>query len=239
MNRKLAVACIALFSFGAIAAHADTVTFVGTGSGSDGSLAANAIVTTSSGQVQITLTNTLAASAFRSAGQALSDFSFTLGNLTSGPGTLGATSATGQMGNISSTGGVSYTTGSPTRFLGANGQGALTVTGNTILLEAIGGGQPSEMIAPSVANGAIFTSANQGVQNFDAYVIGPASFTLFLPNVTAATTITSGSFSFGTGPDTTIAVTPRSTPAVPEPSSIAQLGTALLGAAGIMKRRLS
>jgi hypothetical protein len=39
---------------------------------------------------------------------------------------------------------------------------------------------------------------------FSPFVVGPASFTLAFAGVTAATTVTSAQFSFGTGPDTFI-----------------------------------
>jgi hypothetical protein len=41
---------------------------------------------------------------------------------------------------------------------------------------------------------------------FSPYVDGPATFTLHLSGVTAATTISSATFSFGTGPETFITV---------------------------------
>jgi hypothetical protein len=70
-------------------------------------------------------------------------------------------------------------------------------------MEAIGGGQPSQMILPS---GGSFTNANASITNgmFSPFVVGPASFTLAFSGVTAGTTVTSAQFSFGTGPDTFI-----------------------------------
>ena len=73
-------------------AGAATVTLSGTGTGNDGALGASAVFTTSTGLLTVTLSNTLAANVIRSAGQAVSDLSFTLSNA---PGTLGATTATG------------------------------------------------------------------------------------------------------------------------------------------------
>jgi hypothetical protein len=68
-------------------------------------------------------------------------------------------------------------------------------------MEAIGGGQPSQLILSGVT-----TSSNASIQGgqFNPFVIGPATFTLALSGVTAATTITQVTFSFGTGPDTFI-----------------------------------
>ncbi|HEX3572896.1 MAG TPA: PEP-CTERM sorting domain-containing protein [Acidobacteriaceae bacterium] len=217
-------------------AHAATITYTGTGSGSDGSLSASAAFTTSAGSLQVTLTDLLSASVIRSQGQALSDITFTLSNAA---GTLGTTSASGQLGNVSSTGVVTYTTGTPTRWLGTGG-GAFSVSGSTVALEAIGGGQPTEMIAPTIANGGTYTNVVQGFQNFDPYVIGPATFSLALSGVTSSTTITGVTFSFGTGPDTFVTGVPSTTPpATPEPSSLALLGTGLLGAVTLLRRKFA
>ena len=61
--------------------------------------------------------------------------------------------------------------------------------GNTITLETIGGGQPDQMILPA---GTTYPAANASITNgmFSPYVYGPATFTLALSGVTAATTIT-------------------------------------------------
>jgi hypothetical protein len=221
---------------GASTAHADSITYTATGSGSDGSLGATAAFTTGTGTISIVLSDTLAASVIRSAGQALSDLSFTLSNA---PGTLGATTASGQLGNVSGTGVVTYTTGSPTRWFGAGGQGSFTISGNTIRLESIGGGQPSQMIIPTMTNGGTYTNVNNGFQNFDPYVIGPATFTLALSGVNPNTTVTGATFSFGTGPDTFVPGTGGTTPPIPEPSSLVLIGTGLIGATGMLRRKLA
>jgi hypothetical protein len=96
--------------------------------------------------------------------------------------------------------------GDPVRWLGQGppppgGTGFFRIVGNTITMEAIGGGQPSQLILSGVT-----TSANASIQGgqFNPFVIGPATFTLALSGVTAATTITQATFSFGTGPDFSI-----------------------------------
>ena len=75
---------------------------------------------------------------------------------------------------------MTYTTGW-VRFLGMGppprGSGTFSITGDTILMEAIGGGKPSEMIAPAIANGGTYMNVNNaGFQQFDSYTIGPAMF---------------------------------------------------------------
>lgn len=202
------LAAVGIYALAGQPAAADMITFTASGSGSDGPLAADAHFTTGAGFIDITLTNDLAANVIRSAGQALSDISFTLSNA---PGTLGTTTATGQQGNVSGAGLVTFTSGSPVRFLGKGppppgGRGTFSITGDTILMEAIGGGKPSQMIAPAIANGGTYTNVNNGFQQFDPYTIGPAMFVLDLSGVSASTTVTAATFSFGTGPDTFISV---------------------------------
>src|SRR5438445_2685983 len=200
------LAGISIYALAVQPAAAVSITLNASGSGTDGPLSASAAFTTSSGLLSVTITNTLAASLIRSAGQTVSDLSFTLSNT---PGTLGATTATGQLANIGANGSVTDVSGSPLRWLGQGppppgGQGTFSIVGN-LTMEALGGGQPSQLLLPSSTS---FTNANSSITGgqFNPFVVGPETFTLHLSGVTAATTISSSTFSFGTGPETFITV---------------------------------
>jgi hypothetical protein len=228
---SLFTAAILTWALGPGSAGASMSTFTGTGSGSDGSLSAKAIITTGAGSLTVVLSNELAANVIRSQGQAVSDIKITLSNTA---GTLGAETAAGQFGNISAGGLVTYTatdanTGDTTPISWFSGTGA-GVSGSTVTLETIGGGQPSQMITPFIANGGDFGTVPSGITNFNSYVIGPATFTFTLAGVTSATKVTSATFSFGTGPDTFV-------PGVPEPSVFACAGTVTLFGLGLAWRR--
>ena len=186
-------------------AAAASIGFSASRSGFDGPLAASAAFTTSAGLLSVTITNGLSPIQIRDAGQTVSGLSFILSDA---PGTLGTTSASGQLANIGDPGQafIHNVPGDPVRWLGQGppppgGTGSFSIEGNTITMEAIGGGQPSQMIVSGVT-----TSSNASIQGgqFNPFVIGPATFTLALSGVTAATTITQATFSFGTGPDFSI-----------------------------------
>src|SRR5262245_16827405 len=202
------LAGVSIYAFAAQPAAAASISFSTSRSGFDGPLAASAAFTTSAGLLSVTITNGLSPTQIVSAGQTVSDLSFILSDA---PGTLGTTSASGQLANIGESGGQAFVRnvpGDPARWLRQGppppgGTGFFSIEGNTITMEAIGGGQPSQLILSGVT-----TSSNASIQGgqFNPFVIGPATFTLALSGVTAATTITQATFSFGTGPDTYITV---------------------------------
>ena len=114
--------------------------------------AAEATITTSAGELFVTITNGLSPIQIRDAGQTVSGLSFILSDA---PGTLGTTSASGQLANIGDPGQafIHNVPGDPVRWLGQGppppgGTGSFSIEGNTITMEAIGGGQHDRSLKP-------------------------------------------------------------------------------------------
>ena len=178
-------------------------------------VAATADFTFGAGTLSLILSNDISNTDWISAGQALSDFQFTLSNGTTTGGSL--TNITGTTINVDSSDG-STTPGAPVSAtdweLSAN-------SSSTFLLNSLIGQQPDFMIAPA---GTSFPNVNSSVDNFNPYLLtGPVTFTI-TGDFTAATTISSATFSFGTGPETFVSTPDSGTTA-------ALLGLAMIGLA--------
>src|SRR3954463_1301472 len=108
MKLRNTILAAALATLTSTPVWADFISFTGfaaNGPGTNDDLSAQADFTTSAGSLEVTLTNLLSASAIRSAGQALSDITFTLSDAL---GTMGAETASGQFGDVSTTGVVTF-----------------------------------------------------------------------------------------------------------------------------------
>lgn len=214
-----------------------TTTWQAIQSGSDGGLGAQAVITTSTNTVTVTLTNLVDPNLIKSAGQALSGIQFTLGNAT--------TTTTAQLQSQTPPVNPLYniTTSSVTldnslssllRWLklGSISSDSKTVTLQTLGNDHINGNNnQAAMILPSASS---FPSANASLTGHDPYGIGPQTFTITLAGVTENTTVSGVFFSFGTEPDTTLPGSRVNT--VPEPSTVA-LAVSAFGLTGLMTYR--
>jgi len=114
------------------------------------------------GKFVVSVTNLLSPAVIRSAGQEVSDVIFTISNA---PGTNGTNTAAGQLVNTIGTGVPTNISGTPGRWVGLEtGKGSFGISGNTITLETIGGGKPTEMILPA-DNGGGYPNANGNFDN--------------------------------------------------------------------------
>jgi hypothetical protein len=171
--------------------------------------------------ITITLTNTLANP--KSVSQNLSDLAFYFATTTGEAPTGTLTSSSGLERSVASNG--SYTDGSvvPTGWVLSAVTGGLYLN---VLGTPVG---PEHTIIGSPNGSNVYSNANRSIANNDPhnpFLAGPVTFNIYAPGVTAATTINSVWFSYGTAASTS----------VPEPTTLLLLGLGLLGVAGIRRK---
>ena len=221
------VAALALAS----TALGSTITFIGTGTSSGGNTEnASAIFVTGAGTITVTLNDLLLNP--QSVAQNLSDIFFTLSN---GATTGTLTSSTGTELTVNSGG--SFSAGSSV----ATGW-ALTTMGSALLLEVLGTAEaPAHTIIGTSNNGTYsggsYSNANASIAGngpHNPFLESGATFVLSVPGVTASTTVTAATFSFGTDAGNTLV---GITSTVPEPMTMLLLGLGLLAIGFIRYRR--
>ena len=238
--RKVNLLAAGLSLTAAIAAPANTVTFVtptGATSGSD-MVDASAVLSTGTNSLSIALSNLLTASQMKDAGQLLSDLSFTLSGTTS---TGSVTSSTGTFINVGSGGTVtSATSGGTAPDLVAWG---LSNSGSTYLLDGLAGNPsltPANLIIGGTAGSTTpYSAANSSIAGngpHNPFVQGTADFMLSIPGVTATTNVSNVVFSFSTASGVNVTGVP-STSSVPEPATFGLFGLGLAGLVFARRKR--
>ncbi len=227
-------------------ASAGSITYTATGSGSDGSLSAEAVFTLSANTVTVTLYNLQTNQG--SQGQSVSGIVFMVGGPPAGGASLTLTSASGNLVTFTQTGpnGQIAPDPGPTTFSGSTLSNSQWGVVNSNNLTALTGGKPNQMILGPASTDGNYDNANNGFQkNFNPYYDDSATFVLSAPGVTTASTISDVSIQFGTGPDTVLAAGmmggggQQGSP-VPAPPGLVVLvsgGICLLGFAGARRLR--
>ena len=219
--------------------HAGSITYITpSGSTTSGPVDAKAVFTTTSGSgsnpgtLTITLTDLQANP--KDVAQLLSDLSFKV----SGATTLnGATlsSSSGQVLTVNNNSSGGYTLGSTV----ATGW-VPTLSGNSGLLDVLSGpghAGPAHLIIGPPNGSNAYSNANGSIKNgaHNPFLNQSATFTITGLGITAATTVTSATFSFGTT-EGQYSITGQ---AVPEPTSLVMgaVGLGFVGAIGFYRSR--
>jgi hypothetical protein len=199
---SLAVVAVVL-AVSAAPVSADTVTYFGYGTPSDGSVDASATIVTTTNTVTITLTNL--EENLASAGQEISGLTVDFSTALTSP-TL--TSATGPLTTINGNGSFSTPVSSNNNLTRWTANS--TIKGKDDDLLALGGGKPTQLIIGPTNNDICPGTAGAGTYskvtsdgNFNPTIACTATFVITSSGVTSNTMLNIGSvtFYFGTGPD--------------------------------------
>jgi hypothetical protein len=195
-------------------------------------VSATATFTESANTLTITLTNLLANPT--SVAQAISDLFFTVANGTLSGATL--KSSTANFINIAANKTFSSAGSGSTGFV------FTTQTSTTGLLDVLAGpghAGPAHLIIGPPGGGGTYSNANgsiAGNRPHNPFINQTATFTISGSGITANTTVTAATFSFGTTPGNNVPGNPN---VVPEPSTMAIAGLGALGFMGYgLRRRL-
>jgi hypothetical protein len=199
LARSLALCLVLIWASESIAA---TVTYIANGTSSGGETQkASVTFTTAAGTLNVTL-NDLISNPI-SIGQNISGLRFTLSD--------GSAS-----GSLISSSGVELTVNSNRTYLAGSAVSTgwlLSSSGNALLLEGLGAGTrgPKHTIIGTSSNGSYFggtfSNANGSIKGnvpHNPFLESGATFELAIAGLTAADTITSATFSFGTAPGDTL-----------------------------------
>ncbi|MGH9654931.1 MAG: PEP-CTERM sorting domain-containing protein [Bryobacteraceae bacterium] len=230
--RKFILGAVAVLSVGGTLALANTITF-GTPSGSTAggeSVSAQAVVMLGSDTLTIVLSNNT--SPFQDAGQLLSDFSITLSN-----GNVSSVTGSGSGSLVKVGSGGSVTNQGTTNDVGWN----LDASGNTLTLDGLNGAlhTPKYLVLGSPCADGTYCDANgsiAGNPGHNPFIMGPLTFSLSIPGVTASTIVSDSVFSFSTTSGVDVDGVPT-TPTVPEPADFALVGLGLI-ALGCARKRI-
>jgi hypothetical protein len=216
--------------------------WVVTGSDGDGSIDAQATFSITGDVVTVTLQNletTPGGASGFSAGQLLSGVVF---DVTGGSSITGVT-GTGPTADLTSANTFTTTPDANLIHSGSNPSGhwGATVSGGNVYLATVGkgaaGGKPTELIIGPTPSSGKYTLDGSLDANHEPSVIETATFTLTIPDVTAASIISGVFLEFGTGPDVTRTAA-NHPPNVPDGgTTVCLLGLALTGLA-LMRRKM-